>query len=167
VARSFSADRKQLIPMLRAALSHRGTAIVDVISPCVTFNNHAASTKSYDYGKEHEHPIHEVGYVNPWEQPDPDYVEGQAVEVTMPDGGKIVLKKLDREYDPRDRQAAKRLLSESRESKLFLTGIFYDDADAPNQTDTLNKVDRPLSSLEEHELRPSQAVLDEVMESFR
>jgi len=167
VARSFSADRKQLIPILKAALNHKGTAIIDVISPCVTFNNHKNSTKSYDYGKEHEQPIHEVGFVNPWEQPEVDYAEGEAVEVDMPDGGKIILKKLDRDYDPQDKIAAKRLLAESTAPEQFLTGIFYVDPNANNLHETLQMVDTPLASLGDDDLRPGKDVLDEVMESFR
>jgi 2-oxoglutarate/2-oxoacid ferredoxin oxidoreductase subunit beta len=167
VARSFSADRKQLIPILRAALSHRGIAIVDVLSPCVTFNNHGASTKSYDWGKEHEDPIHEIGYVAHWDQPDLEYAEGEAQEVQMPDGGRIVLKKLGRDYDPTDRAQATRLIADAKANGEFLTGLFYVKPDAPNVIDTLNMVDTPLAHLGEAELRPSRAVLDEVMESFR
>lgn len=167
VARSFSADRKQIIPLLRAALRHRGTAVVDVVSPCVTFNNHAASTKSYDWGREHEQPIHEIGYVNPWDAPPVDYEPGSAVEVPMPDGGRIVLRKLGVDHDPRDKESALRLVNQARAKGEFLTGIFYVNEDAPSFLDALNVVDEPLAGLPQAVTRPSREVLDEVMESFR
>jgi 2-oxoglutarate/2-oxoacid ferredoxin oxidoreductase subunit beta len=167
VARSFSADKKQLVPLLKAALKHRGIALVDVISPCVTFNNHPESTKSYDWGREHETPIHEIGYVNPWEPKEVDVPAGGSVEVPMPDGGRIVVRKIDREFDPRDRRAAATLLAEAREKGEFLTGLFYVSEDVPNLIDTLHLPAAPLALLGVEETRPSREALEEVMESFR
>ena len=167
VARSFSADKKQLVPLLKAALKHRGIAIVDVISPCVTFNNHADSRKSYDWGREHEKQIHEIGYVNPWDPQDVDYPAGERVEVAMPDGGRILVRKIDRDFDPRDRKSAARLLADSREKGEFLTGLFYVDANHPNLLDTLNMPAAPLTGLTLSELRPGPEALAEVLESFR
>ncbi len=167
VARSFSADKKQLVPLLKAALKHRGIAIVDVISPCVTFNNHPDSTKSYDWGREHEKQIHEIGYVNPWDPQDVDYPAGERIEVAMPDGGRILVRKIDRDYDPRDRRAADRLLADAREKGEFLTGLFYVSADTPNLLDMLSLPETPLAYLQQADLRPGREALDEVMESFR
>ncbi len=167
VARSYSADRKQLIPILRAAFNHRGTAIVDVVSPCVTFNNHSGSTKSYDWGKEHEEPIHEVGYVNQWELAEVDYGPGEALEVDLPLGGRIHLTKLGREHDPRDMQAAKALLAEAKARHEFLTGIFYIDQTRPNLVEELGVTGPALCTLPQSVTRPGRAALDEVMESFR
>jgi 2-oxoglutarate ferredoxin oxidoreductase subunit beta len=167
VARSFSADKKQLVPLLKAALKHRGIAVVDVVSPCVTFNNHPESTKSYDWGREHETPIHEIGYVNPWEPQEVEVPEGSAVEVLMPDGGRIVVRKLDRDFDPRDRVAAERLLAHAREKGEFLTGLFYVSATTPSLLDTLHLPEAPLTELTEAALRPGPEALAEVMESFR
>jgi 2-oxoglutarate ferredoxin oxidoreductase subunit beta len=167
VARSFSADKKQLVPLLKAALKHRGIAIVDVVSPCVTFNNHSDSTKSYDWGKEHERQIHEIGYVNPWDPQEVDVPAGGTLEVPMPDGGRILVRKIDRDFDPRDKKAAERLLAEAREKGEFLTGLFYVAADVPNLIDTLNMPQTPLAHLGQDDLRPAPAALDEVMESFR
>ncbi|MCG3136161.1 MAG: hypothetical protein HMLKMBBP_04001 [Planctomycetes bacterium] len=167
VARSFSADRKQIVPLLRAALRHRGTAVLDIISPCVTFNNHEASTKSYDWGRTHEKPIHEIGYVNAWDAPAVDYPEGERIEVPMPDGGRILLRKLGRDHDPRDRESAARLIAEARARREFLTGIFYVDGDAPNLVDGLNLPAEPLATLPESLTRPGRDALDAVMESFR
>ncbi len=167
VARSYSADRKQLIPILRAALDHHGTALVDVISPCVTFNNHAGSTKSYDWGKEHEEPIHEIGYVNDWDLGTVEYEEGGSIRVDMPDGGELQLTKLARDHDPRNLQAAKALLAESKGRGEFLTGIFYIDESKPNLLENLKMVERPLCELGAADLRPSEDALHEIMESFR
>ena len=167
VARSFSADKKQLVPLLKAALKHRGIAIVDVISPCVTFNNHPDSTKSYDWGREHEKQIHEIGYVNPWDPQAVDYPAGERVEVAMPDGGRILVRKIDRDFDPRDKKSAQQLLAATRESGEFLTGLFFVAADTPNLIDTLNMPAAPLSSLGQADLRPGHEALEEVMESFR
>ncbi len=167
VARSFSADRKQVIPLLRAALRHRGTAIVDIISPCVTFNNHAASTKSYDWGRTHEKPMHEIGYVNPWDTPVVDYKEGETVNVPMPEGGTITLRKLGLDHDPRNRESAWKLIDQARRNREFLTGLFYYDPSLPTLTDTLNIVDTPLANLPQSMTRPPKSALDEVMDSFR
>ena len=167
VARSFSADKKQLVPLLKAALKHKGIAIVDVISPCVTFNNHPDSTKSYDWGREHEKPIHEIGYVNPWEAADVDIGEGQRIEVAMPDGGKILVRKLDRDFDPRDRHAAQKLLAEARDKGEFLTGLFYVAGNSQSLVDSLSLPETPLALLSQAETRPGREALDEVMESFR
>jgi len=167
VARSFSADKKQLVPLLKAALKHRGIALVDVISPCVTFNNHPESTKSYDWGREHEKQIHEIGYVNPWEHREVELPDGGALEVEMPDGGRILVRKIDRDFDPRDRHAAQRLLAESREKGEFLTGLFYVSETTPSLLDTLSLPETPLAYLTQAELRPGKQALDEVMESFR
>jgi 2-oxoglutarate ferredoxin oxidoreductase subunit beta len=167
VARSFSADKKQLVPLLKAALKHRGIALVDVISPCVTFNNHPDSTKSYDWGKEHETPIHEIGYVNPWDPADVEIAAGDRIEVPMPDGGKILVRKIDRDFDPRDRHAAQKLLAEARDKGEFLTGLFYVTTEAPSLVDALSLPETPLALLPQSDLRPGQEALDEVMESFR
>jgi len=167
VARSFSADRKQLIPLLRAALNHRGVAVLDIISPCVTFNNHEASTKSYDWGREHEKPIHEIGFVNPWDAPDVEYADGSRLEVPLPNGGRIMLRKLGADHDPREKESALKLVNQARRKHEFLTGLFYVNSELPNFVEGLNMVDEPLATLPESVTRPPKSVLDEVMESFR
>jgi len=167
VARSYSADRKQLIPILRAAMNHRGTALVDVLSPCVTFNNHPGSTRSYDWGKSNEEPIHEVGYVNAWEIDEVDYDDGEGIEVTLPDGGVLHLTKLQSDHDPRDLEAAKDLLSQAKAKGKFLTGVFYVDQDRPNLIEELDLVHVPLCTQPQSVTRPGRAALDDVMESFR
>jgi 2-oxoglutarate ferredoxin oxidoreductase subunit beta len=167
VARSFSADRKQLLQLLKAAISHNGTAVLDVISPCVTFNDHPGSTKSYDYGREHEEQIHEVGFVPAWEVPEADLPEGQATWVPMPNGGRIRVKKIARDFDPRDKEAALSLLREAEEKQEFLTGLFYVNPTQPSFVDLLNVGPEPLATLPESRTRPGREALAQIMEELR
>ncbi len=164
VARTFAADKKQLDQILKAALAWTGTAIVDVVSPCVTFNNHPGSTKSYDYGREHEQPIHEVGFVPHWQPADVDVPEGSVQSVAMPDGSTIRLRKLEREFDPTDAMEAVRVLHRAHAAGEFLTGIFHVRREPePAFDDQLNLVEVPLATLPQEVVRPPRAALDEVM----
>ena len=167
VARSFAGDPKQLVALLEGALSHKGTSVLDIISPCVTFNNHPGSTKSYTWGKEHEEMLHEVGFVPYFEQINVDYEEGSALEVALHDGSRIVLKKLERDYDPTDRTRALSLLREASEKGQFLTGLVYVDPERENFLELLDLVEEPLALLPMERLRPPQEALDEVMESLK
>jgi 2-oxoglutarate ferredoxin oxidoreductase subunit beta len=167
VARCFSADRKQLLEVLKAAIAHRGSAFLDVISPCVTFNNHEGSTKSYDWGRDHEGPIHEFGFVPAWEQPDASFEEGKSIEVPMPDGGRVLVRRVEGSHDPRDRKAALALLDRAREKNEFLTGIFHLSPDEPTLVDNLRLVDEPLGTLPTERVRPPREVLDAIVESLR
>src|SRR5690349_2769887 len=132
VARSFSGDKKQLHALIKAAIAHRGTVLLDVISPCVTFNDHEGSTKSYKYMKEHEEPIHEVGFVPHFEDISVDYEAGSATEVRMHDGSLLTLRKLGKDYDPTDRVGAVKALMESNSRGEVLTGVFYVDTQKKN-----------------------------------
>jgi 2-oxoglutarate ferredoxin oxidoreductase subunit beta len=167
VARSFSGDKKQLLAILKAAISHRGTAMIDVISPCVTFNDHDGSTKSYSYVKDHEEPLTDVSYIPYFENIDVEYDPGATVEVRLHDGSFVRLKKLDPEYDPTSRLTALNLLRESRQRDEILTGIFYLDTSSKDFVEILNLVDEPLASLPQERLRPGKDVLDEIMEELR
>src|SRR3989454_2378528 len=167
VARSFSGDKKQLLAILKAAISHRGTAMIDVISPCVTFNDHEGSTKSYSYVKDHEEPLTDVDYIPYFESIDVEYDPGTTVEVRLHDGSHVRLRKLDPEYNPTSRRSALNLLREAREKKEILTGIFYLDTSAKDFIEILDLVDEPLASLPQELLRPPQQALDEVMEELR
>jgi 2-oxoglutarate ferredoxin oxidoreductase subunit beta len=133
----------------------------------VTFNNHDASTKSYDWGREHEHPIHEIGFVNAWDSPDVEYTDGSRLEVPLPDGGRIYLRKLAADHDPRDKDAALRLVNKARKEREFLTGLFYLNTTQPNFVEGMHMVEEPLATLPESATRPPKGVLDEVMASFR
>src|SRR6476646_1954741 len=125
VARSFSGDMKQLVGLLKGALAHRGTALLDVISPCVTFNNHDTSTKSYKWAKDNEIPIHEIGFIPYYEEISVEYDPGTTQEVTLHDGSRIRLKKLREEYDAMDKAKALMLCQESAQKQEFLTGLIY------------------------------------------
>ena len=167
VARSFAGDPKQVLALLEGALSHKGTAVLDIISPCVTFNNHPGSTKSYTWGKENEDMLHEVGFVPYFEQIQVEYEEGSAIEVELHDGSRIVLKKLERNYDPTDARRALDLLRGAMENQQFITGLLYVDPDRENFLELLNLVDEPLSHLPQAKLRPPKEVLEEVMDSLK
>jgi 2-oxoglutarate ferredoxin oxidoreductase subunit beta len=167
VARSFSGDPKQLKAILKAALSHRGTAMIDVLSPCVTFNDHEGSTKSYSYAKDHEEPLSELNYVPYYEDITIDYDPGTSTIVTLHDKSRIVLTKMAEDYVPTDRLSALRLLNETAMRNEFATGILYVAPDKPTFIDLLGLVDEPLARLDQSRTRPGKAALDEIMESFR
>jgi 2-oxoglutarate ferredoxin oxidoreductase subunit beta len=173
VARSFSGDAKQVQTLMKAAISHRGTAVLDIISPCVTFNNADSSTKSYGYGKEHQMTLHEIQWLAPdyvegkEEIAIDDYEEGEIIQVDMHNGSFIRLKKLEQDYDPRNRGQAIAALEESQREELFLTGLLYYEEPRPTLTDTLELTKTPLARLNEQQLRPSKDALDKVMAQFR
>ena len=163
VARSFSGDPKQLKAILKAALSHRGTAMIDVLSPCVTFNDHDGSTKSYSYAKDHEEPLSELSFVPFFEDITIDYEPGTSTTVSLHDGSKIVLTKMSEHYNPVDRNAALRLLRETTTRNEFVTGILYIEPDKPDFINLLGLVDQPLAQLDQSRTRPSKVALDEIM----
>jgi 2-oxoglutarate ferredoxin oxidoreductase subunit beta len=167
VARSFSGDKKQLLALLKAAISHRGTAMLDVLSPCVTFNDHTGSTKSYSYVKDHEDPVSEVSFVPYFEDITIDYEPGATREVRLHDGSHIYLKKLETDYDPTDKLQAIRTLHETAARGAYATGLLYIDPAKKDFCSLLNLVDEPLAQLPLERVRPPQAVLDEIMERHR
>ncbi len=166
VARSFAGDSKQVRELLKAALSHRGTAVLDIISPCVTFNNSDLSTKGYNWGKEHEEALHDIRYVMPAEEIVVDYEEGEVKDVAMHDGSLIQLKKLGKDYDPTDKYAAMRLLEEARDNQQFITGLIYINEARPNLVEQQRLVDTPLAYLPPSQLRPPREALDKINASF-
>jgi 2-oxoglutarate ferredoxin oxidoreductase subunit beta len=163
VGRSFSGDKKQLSAMLKAAIAHKGLVLLDVISPCVTFNDHEGSTKSYKYMQEHDEPISEVGFVPHFQDIAVDYDPGTTYNVTMHDGSQLQLRKLHEEYNPTDRIGAVKQLMEAHAKGEVLTGVFYVDTQKPTFTEMLNIVDEPLGQLAQERVRPKKEVLDEVM----
>jgi 2-oxoglutarate/2-oxoacid ferredoxin oxidoreductase subunit beta len=167
VGRSFSGDKKQLLTMLKAAIAHKGTVMLDVISPCVTFNDHEGSTKSYKFMQEHDEPINELGFVPSFEDIEVDYDHGTTLDVRMHDGSSLRLRKIREDYNPKDKIAAVKTLMEAHEKGEVLTGVFFVDTEKPTFTDLLNLVDQPLSSLPESVIRPSKDVLDKVMASLQ
>jgi 2-oxoglutarate ferredoxin oxidoreductase subunit beta len=167
VGRSFSGDKKQLAVMLKAALAHRGTALLDVISPCVTFNDHQGSTKSYAFVKEHDEPLHELTFVPAFEDITVDYDPGTTQDVTLHDGSHLRLKKLEEGYDPSDRIRAVSRLMESEAGGEVLTGVLYLDPGPPDLITRLGMVEAPLATLGEEQVRPSRAALDAINASLR
>jgi len=167
VGRSFSGDKKQLHAMMKAAIAHNGTVMLDVVSPCVTFNDHEGSTKSYKYMKDHDEPLQEVSFVPAFEDIAIDYDPGTTIDVTMHDGSHLRLRKLEEEYDPTKRIQAITRLNEAHEKGEVLTGVFYVNSKTPTFVDLLNMTEEPLATLPESAVRPGREVLELVMEELR
>ena len=167
VGRSFSGDKKQLLTMLKAALSHRGTVLLNVISPCTTFNDHDGSTRSYKFVKDHEEPLHDLNFVPHFHDIAVEYDEGTSLNVKMHDGSSLRLRKLEHDYDPTDKAAAVTRLIESHDAEEVLTGVLYVNTAAPNFIDMINMTDQPLATLPASLTRPSREALEECMEELR
>src|SRR3954449_403198 len=167
VGRSFSGDKKQLLAMLKAAIAHKGTVMLDVISPCVTFNDHEGSTKSYKFMQENDEPINEIGFVASFEDIEVDYDSGQVYDVEMHDGSSLRLRKLREDYDPTNKSEAVRTLMEAQENEEILTGVFYINTQKPTFIDLLNVVDEPLATLPESLTRPPKSALDGLMANLQ
>jgi 2-oxoglutarate ferredoxin oxidoreductase subunit beta len=166
VARSFSGDGKQLVPLLQAALAHRGTAVLDVISPCVTFNDHEGSTKSYAYVKDHDAPVNSPDYIAPQQEITVDYAPGTVQDVELHDGSRILLRKVGEEHDVRDALAAMRLLIEARRSGEIVTGLLYANPEADDLCTRESLPTRALAELSIEELRPPREAWDALMASL-
>src|ERR671934_807386 len=166
VGRSFSGDKKQLSAMLKAAIAHRGAVMLDVVSPCVTFNDHEGSTKSYKYVQEHEEVISEAGFVPHFENISVEYDAGTTVEVNMHDGSRLRLRKLEEGYDATDKIGALRRLHETARRGEFATGLIYIEPDRDDFLALLNVVDEPLATLPLDRVRPGADVLEEIMEGL-
>lgn len=172
VARSFSGDKNQVQSLLEAALAHKGTAVIDIISPCVTFNNDEKSHKSFPYGVKNQVSLHEIQVVAPdfvqgrEEIMVDNYEEGQLIHVEMHDGSQIRLKKLDKDYDPRSKAQAIGLIEQAQREDLFLTGLLYYEEPRPTLPEVENILDTPLCHITEAQSRPSKEKLDEVMKKF-
>jgi 2-oxoglutarate ferredoxin oxidoreductase subunit beta len=167
VGRSFSGDKKQLSAMLKAAIAHRGTVMLDVVSPCVTFNDHEGSTKSYQYMKDHEEPLHEVSFIPHFEEIDVEYEPGTALDVRMHDGSHLRLRKLEEDYDPRDQGMAMERLHDAHQKGEVLTGVFYVNPDKPTFLDMLNMTEDPLATLPQARVRPPKEALEAAMAELR
>jgi 2-oxoglutarate ferredoxin oxidoreductase subunit beta len=167
VAQSFSGDKEQLIPILKAAMSHDGFAFINVISPCVTFNNNVGSTKSYDYVREHVEATATMDFVPVMHEITANYKEGSAQSVRMHDGSLIQLRKIEQDWDPMDRFSAVTAVQNVREKGEILTGLLYVDTDSKDLHDIIQSSDRPLNTLTQTELCPGSAALAKVNESLR
>ncbi len=167
VARSFSGDARQVRELLKAALSHRGTAVLDIISPCVTFNNAATSSKSYSWGKEHAESLQDLNFVPRREEITvEDFDPGQTRSIELHDGSQLQLHKLHDGHDPTDRQSALSLLEKSRLEDMFVTGLIYINEERPSLTEVLDLVETPLARLSDEQLRPSAGALTDILGSY-
>ena len=165
VARSFSGDKKQLQAVLKAALSHKGTAVLDVVSPCVTFNDHEGSTKSYKYVRSNKVPLQSIGFVPHFDEIEleEEFAPGTVREVEMHDGSVLRLEKIEEDYDPTNRLVALDRIELATERGQILTGVLYVNTEAPSFTALLNLDDTPIAHLGQDRLRPPKSALDEVM----
>jgi 2-oxoglutarate ferredoxin oxidoreductase subunit beta len=164
VARSFAGNPKQVKELLKAAIAHEGIAVLDIISPCVTFNDQATAFHSYAWGREHEQPMHEISYIAPRNEImlEREMNEGEIREVEMHDGSVIVLKNLEKDHDPRNRFEAIRVMEEAQRNNWLVTGLLYIDESKPTLTSVYNLVDAPLNRLTEADLRPDRIMVDKV-----
>ncbi len=159
VARSFSGDKTQLVPLIKGAIGHGGAAFIDVVSPCVAFNNHAGSTKSYDYVREHNEAVSRIDFITPRSEITTDYAPGELVEVPQHDGTVLRLRKLQESYDPTDRLSAMNLVQMHQARGEVVTGLLYVDPDASDLHQALNTSARPLNALECADLCPGAEAL--------
>jgi len=167
VARSFSGDKEQLVPLIKAAIEHEGAALLDVISPCVAFNNHAGSTKSFDYVREHNEAVNRLDFMTARAPIAVAYKPGEVEVVEQHDGSKLVLKKLAADYDPHDRLGAMTFLQRHAAKGQIVTGLIYVEPDPEDLHRHFNTVTAPLNALSEKELCPGQAALEKINAALR
>jgi 2-oxoglutarate ferredoxin oxidoreductase subunit beta len=167
VARGFSGDKKQLVPLIKAAIHHRGAAFIDCISPCVAFNNHPGSTKSFDYVRAHNEAVNALDVMVSREEITADYGAGTVEDVVQHDGSVIRFRKLDEDYDPTDKLGALNHIQERAAAGEVVTGLLYIDESAGDLGERMNIVDRPLNSLGDAELCPGQKAIDRINAELR
>ena len=167
VGRSFSGDKAQLVPLIKAAMAHKGSAFLDLISPCVAFNNHGGSTRSYDFVREHNAAVNRLDVITGRDPIEVDYDAGQVIEITQHDGSRLRLRKLAADYDPRDRLGAMNHIAQRQAAGELVTGLLYVDPQAEDLHDHLQTSQRPLNRLDERELCPGGDVLARVNASLR
>jgi 2-oxoglutarate ferredoxin oxidoreductase subunit beta len=167
VARGFSGDKEQLVPLIKAAVAHKGAAFIDVVSPCVAFNNHPGSTKSYDYVREHNDAVNRLDFMPTREPIVTDYAPGSVRDIVLHDGGLLRLRKLDDAYDPSDKVGARSYLESHRARGEVVTGLLYVHPDSGDLHDAMQTVDAPLNALGDAELVPGTAGLAAVNDSLR
>ncbi|HXW25666.1 MAG TPA: 2-oxoacid:ferredoxin oxidoreductase subunit beta [Xanthobacteraceae bacterium] len=167
VARSFSGDKTQLVPLIKAAIEHRGAAFIDCISPCVAFNNHAGSTKSFDYVREHNEAVNRLDFMSPRAPIHVEYEPGSLEIVEQHDGSKIALRKLHSDYDPHDRLGAMTYLQERAAAGEIVTGLLYVEREPDDLHAHLGTVERPLNELSERELCPGAGALAKINAGLR
>ena len=167
VARSFSGDKSQLVPIIKAAIEHQGAAFIDVISPCIAFNNHAGSTKSFDYVREHNEAVNRLDFITGRDPIHVDYAPGTVQTVEQHDGTTLVLRKINADYDVHDRLAAMNFLQQHAAKGQVVTGVLYLDQEPEDLHNHLNTTETPLNALSEKDLCPGAAVLDKINAGLR
>jgi 2-oxoglutarate ferredoxin oxidoreductase subunit beta len=167
VARSFSGDKGQLVPLIKAGMAHRGFALIDVVSPCVTFNDHEGSTKSYRFTREHYHPAIHADFIPPSDEILADYEEGAAMPVVLHDGSTIVLRKAEANYEPTDRASVLQRLQEAQDNGEILTGVLYIDESKPEMHELNQTTDEPLLGIDHSRLCPGSEKLAAQLDRFR
>lgn len=167
VARSFSGDAKQLVPLIRAAMKHDGTAFIDVLSPCITYANHEGSHASYDYVKDHKVSLQDLGYISERSEISVDYEAGETVEVQMADGSILLLKKLENDYDFSNRSLALDRLFKAKEGQQILTGLIYYQGNQDSLLKSMDLGTTPLTELSTNHLRPGASDLNEILKGYK
>jgi 2-oxoglutarate ferredoxin oxidoreductase subunit beta len=167
VARSFSGDKEQLVPVISAAIAHKGAAFIDVISPCVAFNNHAGSTKSFDFVREHNDAVNRLDFISSRMPIEVKYEPGSVEVVEQHDGSKLALRKLAADYDVHDRTAALGFLHQHAAKGQIVTGLLFVEKESEDLHAHLGTVDAPLNALGERDLCPGQTALDAINASLR
>ncbi|HLF23776.1 MAG TPA: 2-oxoacid:ferredoxin oxidoreductase subunit beta, partial [Burkholderiales bacterium] len=167
VARSFSGDKEQLVPLIHAAIAHQGAAVLDVISPCVAFNNHPGSTKSYDYVRHHNEAVNRLDVIEGRDEITADYAPGDVIDVTQHDGSVLKLHKLAPDYDPTDRIKAMNYLQQRHAAGEVVTGLLYVQPESADLHDYLQTVETPLNQLNERELCPGSVALERINAALR
>ena len=167
VARSFSGDKAQLVPLIRAAIEHKGSAFLDVISPCVAFNNHDGSTRSYDYVREHNEAVNRIDFIKTRDAITTEYAPGSVQDVPQHDGSVLRLRKVDTDYDASNRVTAMTYLQQRAQQGEIVTGLLYVNADSEDLHHHLNTVDVPLNQLNARDLCPGAATLEKINAAMR
>ena len=167
VARSFSGDKAQLVPLIKGAIAHKGAAFIDVISPCVAFNNHAGSTKSYEYVREHNEAVNRLDFIDVRAEITVDYAEGELIDVTQHDGSIVRLRKLSAKFNAHDRVAAMNYVHERQAKGEVVTGLLYVDPESHDLHEHFNTPDTPINRLEAKQLNPGAATLEKINHSLR
>ena len=167
VARGFSGDKEQLVPLIKGAIGHGGAAFIDIISPCVAFNNHAGSTKSYDYVREHNESVSRIDFISPRDEITTSYAPGEVIDVLQHDGSSLRFRKLKADYDPTDRYAALSYMNSHQARGEVVTGLLYLDPLATDMHVALNTSDTPLNKLGVEQLCPGSEALDRFNASLR
>jgi 2-oxoglutarate ferredoxin oxidoreductase subunit beta len=167
IARGFSGDKEQLVPLIKGALMHKGFALVDVVSPCVTFNDHEGSTKSYSYTREHFHDVADADFIKPSAEITAEYEAGSTIPIKMHDGSKVMLRKVDQEYDPTSRARSFKFLRQRYNAGEVVTGLLYFDDSRSEMHELMSNTETPMAQLPLDTLHPGEEELHKLLQRYR